>query len=114
MPDRGAWYPVAPATRPRPVGTDVPTVRIPAPLRPATDDRAEVAVEGADVRAVLADLVARHPAVGERVWDERGRLHRFVNVFVGDDDVRDLRGLDTAVDPDDVVTIVPAVAGGAG
>ena len=70
-------------------------------------------MDGPDVRTALADLVARHPAVGDRVWDASGRLHRFVNVFVGDEDVRDLQGLDTRVDDDDLLAIVPAVAGGA-
>ena len=90
----------------------MPTIRIPAPLRVATDGAAEVVVEASDVRGALAALAARHPATGDRLWDQRGRLHRFVNVFVGDEDVRDLQGLDTAVGEDDVIAIVPAVAGG--
>lgn len=89
------------------------TVRIPAPLRARTDGRAEVVAEGATVRAVLDALAEAHPGVRERLLDDRGRLHRFVNVFVGDDDVRDLQGLDTSVDDGHVVTVVPAVAGGA-
>lgn len=89
------------------------TVRIPAPLRALTDDRGEVEAGGATVRAVLEALGDAHPGVRERLLDDRGRLHRFVNVFVGDDDVRELRGLDTPVGADDVVTVVPAVAGGA-
>lgn len=90
----------------------MPTIRIPAPLRVATDGAAEVVVEAPDVRGALTALEARHPRVGDRLWDHQGRLHRFVNVFVGEEDVRDLQGLDTAVGEHDVVTIVPAVAGG--
>jgi molybdopterin synthase sulfur carrier subunit len=90
----------------------VPTIRVPAPLRAHTDGRAVVEVEGGTVCAALEALAAAHPAAGTRVLDDAGRLHRFVNVFVGDDDVRDLRGLDTTVGPDDVLAIVPAVAGG--
>lgn len=90
----------------------MPTIRIPAPLRVATDGEAEVAVEARDVREALEALQRRHPGVGDRLWAPDGRLHRFVNVFVGDEDVRDLRGLDTPLDPADVVAIVPAVAGG--
>lgn len=92
----------------------MPTVRIPAPLRAHTDGRGEVVVAGATVGAVLDALGEAFPAVRERLVDDRGRLHRFVNVFVGDDDVREQHGLDTAVGDDDVVTVVPAVAGGAG
>lgn len=88
------------------------TIRIPAPLRAVTADRAEVTADGATVRAVLADLDAAYPGIAARLLDPRGNLQRFVNVFVGDDDVRDLQGLDTTVDAGDVVTIVPAVAGG--
>lgn len=92
----------------------MPIIRIPAPLRGHTGGRGEVEVDGATVGGALDELVAAHPGVAERLLDTEGRLHRFVNVFVGDDDVRDLRGLATPVDPDDVLAIVPAVAGGAG
>lgn len=68
---------------------------------------------GTTVGAALEEFVAAHPGVGERLLDANGGLHRFVNVFVGDDDVRDLRGLATPLGPDDVLAIVPAVAGGA-
>lgn len=92
----------------------MPTIRIPAPLRAQTAGRAEVRVGGATARAALAELAQRHPGVAERLFTADGRLQRFVNVFVGDEDVRDLQGLDTPVTDDDVVAVVPAVAGGAG
>ena len=88
------------------------TVRIPGPLRKVTGGRAHVAVEAADVRSAIAEVEAQHPGFAERVLDEGGDLHRFVNVFVGDEDVRLLQGLDTPVVDGDVVSIVPAVAGG--
>ena len=90
----------------------MPTIRIPAPLRALTDDRAEVQVTGATVADALDALAVAHPGTAARVRRDDGRLHRFVNVFVGDDDVRDLQGLATRLGDDDVVSIVPAVAGG--
>lgn len=90
----------------------MPTVRIPTPLRPVTDGRSEVEVEGADLRTVIAALEAAHPGIGARLLDEAGELRRFVNVFVRDEDVRFLAGLDTPVGATDTVSIVPAVAGG--
>ncbi len=91
----------------------MPTVRIPTPLRKLTDGRSEVTVDGADLRTVVANLDAAHPGFADRVLDESGELRRFVNVFVRDEDVRFQDGLDTALSDGDVVSIVPAVAGGA-
>jgi sulfur-carrier protein len=92
----------------------VPTIRIPSPMRRLTAGAATVEVAGTDVAAVLAAVDAQHPGVLERVVAEDGRLHRFVHVFVGGADVRDRDGLATPVGASDTVTIVPAVAGGAG
>jgi sulfur-carrier protein len=91
----------------------VPNVRIPTPLRKLTDGQAEVAVEGDDLRTVVANLEAAHPGLGDRLLDDQGQLRRFVNVFVRDEDVRFQDGLDTRVGESDTVSIVPAVAGGA-
>lgn len=90
----------------------MPTVRIPTPLRKLTDGNATVEVEGGDVRAVVANLDAAHPGIGERLLDDTGELRRFVNVFVRDEDVRFQDGLETELAPSDTVSIVPAVAGG--
>jgi len=92
---------------------DVPvTVRIPTVLRPATDGQRTVAVEGSTVGDVLGKLAADHPGVREQVFSADGTLHRFLNVYVNDDDVRYTGGLDTAVAAGDEVTLLPAVAGG--
>jgi len=91
----------------------VATVRIPTQLRSLTDGAGEVAVEGSTVGDILKGLDAQFPGFGERLFDEAGKLRRFVNVFVADEDVRFLQGLDTAVDDKQTVSIVPAVAGGA-
>jgi sulfur-carrier protein len=90
----------------------VPVVRIPTPLRRHTGGAAEVAVEGATLAEIVAGLDALHPGLRERLLDDDGRLRRFVNVFVRDEDVRFLDGLETEVGADDVVSIIPAVAGG--
>ena len=87
-------------------------VRIPTQLRPLTGGDGEVAATGSTVGEVLKALDADHPGLGERLFDEAGKLRRFVNVFVADEDIRFLDGLDTAVIDGQTVSIVPAVAGG--
>ena len=86
-------------------------VRVPTTLRTLTGGAAEVEVEGATVGEVLAALDQAHPGFKDRLLDENG-LRRFVNVFVADDDVRFLDGLDTKVPDGETVAIIPAVAGG--
>jgi molybdopterin synthase sulfur carrier subunit len=88
------------------------TVRIPTQLRPLTGGTGEVAVEGATVREALAALDAAHPGIGGRLLDDGGALRRFVNLFLADEDVRFLDGLDTPVTDGQTLSIVPAVAGG--
>ena len=88
------------------------TIRIPTTLRPMSGGQAEVQVEGSTLAEVLASLDAAHPGFHDRLFDEQGSLRRFVNVFVADDDVRYLQGLDTAVPDGETVAIIPAVAGG--
>ena len=88
------------------------TVRIPTTLRPLSGGASTVNVEGSTLRDVLAALDAAHPGFSAKLLDDQGNLHKFVNVFVADDDVRYLRGLDTPVSGGQTVSIVPAVAGG--
>jgi sulfur-carrier protein len=89
------------------------TVRIPTILRPYTGGSAEVAVEGATLGDVLESLEAAHPGVRARVLDDAGALRRFVNVYVGEEDVRFTDGLATPTPDGASVSIIPAVAGGA-
>jgi sulfur-carrier protein len=89
-------------------------VRVPTQLRTLTAGEAEIAVEGETVADVLASLDTAHPGFRERLFDEGGKLRRFVNIFVADEDVRFLQGLDTKVSDGQTVSIVPAVAGGSG
>jgi molybdopterin synthase sulfur carrier subunit len=90
----------------------VATVRIPTQLRNLVDNQSELSVDGGTVGEVLKALDAAHPGFGERVFDDHGKLRRFVNVFVDDEDLRFLQGLDTELTDRSVVSIVPAVAGG--
>ena len=88
------------------------TVRVPSQLRTLSGGRAELQVEGASVGEVLKALDAAHPGFADRLFDESGQLRRFVNVFVAEEDVRFLDGLETTVAEGQTVSIVPAVAGG--
>ena len=88
------------------------TVRVPTTLRTLTAGSAEVSVDGSTVAEVLDGLEGTHPGFKERLLDDGGQLRRFVNVFVADDDVRFLQGLDTPVPDGETVAIIPAVAGG--
>ena len=87
-------------------------VRIPAQLRTLTGGTGEVAVEGSSVGEVLKGLDAAHPGFAERIFDDEGGLRRFVNIFLDEEDVRFLDGLDTPVTAGQTISIVPAVAGG--
>ena len=86
-------------------------IRIPTTLRPLTAGQPEVEVDAGTVGEAIAALDAGHPGFTSRILDESGALRRFVNVFVSDDDVRFLDGLDTAVPEGGTIAIVPAVAG---
>lgn len=88
------------------------TVRIPTQLRELSGGNAELELEAGTLREVLAALDAAHPGFGGRIFDDSGELRRFVNVFVADEDIRFLEGLDTPVADGQTVSIVPAVAGG--
>ncbi|AXK35525.1 MoaD/ThiS family protein [Streptomyces armeniacus] len=87
-------------------------VRIPTILRTYTGGQTEVTAEGATLAEVLADLEAKHTGIGPRVLDDAGKLRRFVNVYVNDDDVRFAEGLETPTPDGAGVSIIPAVAGG--
>jgi sulfur-carrier protein len=88
------------------------TVRIPSVLRNLTAGQETVLVEAATVDAMLAALDAAHPGLKARLCDDAGKLRKFVNVFVGEEDIRFLDGPATALKSGDSVDIVPAIAGG--
>lgn len=88
------------------------SVRIPTILRTYTGGSAEVTADPGTLREVITGLDASYPGIGGRILDETGNLRRFVNVYVGDEDVRFAGGLDTEVPEGARVSVIPAVAGG--
>lgn len=88
------------------------SVRVPTILRSYTKDEAVVTAEGATLKEVLGSLDAAYPGIQGRILDDSGKLRRFVNVYVGDEDVRFAEGLDTPTPAGTQISIIPAVAGG--
>ena len=88
------------------------SVRIPTPLRGHTDGASSVELPGTTVGEVLQELARRHEKLRGRLFDDKGGLNRFVNVFLNDEDIRFLQGLDSKVKDGDGVKLVPAIAGG--
>jgi sulfur-carrier protein len=86
-------------------------VRIPTILRPYTKDQKSVQASGSNLGALIADLDQSYAGIGERLLED-GALRRFINVYINDEDVRFLGGLDSQLKDGDSVTILPAVAGG--
>ncbi|HEX4338132.1 MAG TPA: MoaD/ThiS family protein [Polyangiaceae bacterium] len=87
------------------------TVRIPTPLRTLTGGEEQVQVDGSTVAQLIENLEKSHPGLRDRLLDEKG-VRRFVNIYVGDEDIRFLDGLSTALKGGEEVSIVPAIAGG--
>jgi len=88
------------------------TVKIPPVLRPSTGGEREVTAEGANVGDLLRSLAERHPETRRQLFGEDGSLNRYVNVYLNDEDVRVLEGLETPVSERDTLVILPAMAGG--
>jgi molybdopterin synthase sulfur carrier subunit len=87
-------------------------VRVPTILRKHTGGERKVTAEGASLRELVTDLETRHPGLRDALIGDDGQLHRFVNVYLNDEDVRFLGGLETPLEDGDTVSILPAVAGG--
>lgn len=88
------------------------TVRIPTPLRKITGDKAELSAEGKTVMDVIDAIGKAYPELSARLKDDKGGLRRYVNFFLNDQDIRDLRGAESAVKDGDTLSIMPAIAGG--
>lgn len=88
------------------------TVTIPTALRPQVGDQASINVPGATVGQVLGTLRTQYPEFGQRLYKSDNEINRFINIYVNDEDIRFLDNLNTAVNPGDEVSIVPAIAGG--
>jgi molybdopterin synthase sulfur carrier subunit len=94
-------------------GANMPVkVRIPTPLRKITGGKDEVLAEGATVLDVMEDIERRYPGIKERVFEGDGKLRRFVNIYVNDEDIRFKENLSTKVKDNDELSIIPAIAGG--
>ena len=88
-------------------------VRIPTPLQKLTANQSEVACQAATINEMLAEIERQHPGVKERLCDADGKLRRFVNIYVNEEDIRFLQGQDTKLKDGDDISIIPAIAGGA-
>lgn len=88
------------------------TVRVPTPLRRITNGQGEVQVEANNIREAIEKLEELYPGFKERLLDEQGEVRKFVNLYLNDEDIRFLQGLDTQLKDGDVLSIVPAIAGG--
>lgn len=88
------------------------TITIPTALRQYAGGQAAVKLESGSIGAVLATLVEQNPQLGKQLYNEQGQLRSFVNVYVGDDDIRYLQGIETPVPDGETVSIIPAIAGG--
>ncbi|MDR1612928.1 MAG: MoaD/ThiS family protein [Planctomycetota bacterium] len=89
------------------------TVQLPTALRMFADQQREAVVAGATAGEALADLVARHPALRQHLYNETGELRSFINVYIGEINIKKLRGLETPLLDGTSLTLVPAIAGGA-
>ncbi len=88
------------------------TVRIPTPLRRLTQNLAEVETEGANIQTIIENLETDYPGMKERICDEGGKIRRFVNIYLNDEDIRFLDGIETSVSDGAEISIIPAIAGG--
>ena len=87
-------------------------VHIPGELRAQVDNQTEIHLAGASVREILGALAATYPVLGKRLFNSEGKLNRFVNIYLNDEDIRFLQDLETGTDAGDEISIVPAIAGG--
>lgn len=90
----------------------MPSVRIPTPLRKLTSDKDEVTVNAANIAELIDRMEAEYPGIKNRLCDESGNVRRFINLYVNNEDIRFLSGKETALKEGDIVSIIPAIAGG--
>jgi len=92
----------------------MPSVRIPTPLRKLTAEKDEVNISAENISVLIDELENQYPGLKARLCDESGEVRRFINLYVNNEDIRFLNGKETPLNADDVVSIIPAIAGGAG
>ncbi len=88
------------------------TVRVPTPLQKLTGDKSEVSAEGKTIREILDNMEGNYPGIKERLYSEDGELRKFINIYINEEDIRFLQSDDTEVNDNDVISIIPAIAGG--
>lgn len=87
-------------------------VRIPTPLQKLTNNQAEVKAQGASIKELIDDLEKNFPGFKDRICDEKGKIRKFINIYVNEEDVRFLQQDETPLKDNDEVSIIPAIAGG--
>jgi len=87
-------------------------IRIPTPLRVYTNGQSDISIEGETVAAALGNLIERFPALKPHLYGENGELRPFVNLFLGDENIKELQGLNTPLKEDDRLLLIPSIAGG--
>jgi molybdopterin converting factor small subunit len=90
----------------------MPVLRIPTPLRAYTNGKSEVAVHGSNISDALADLTTQFPALKPHLFNEGGELRPFVNLFVGENNIKDLQGVETPIRDGEKIMLIPSIAGG--
>src|SRR5512141_544802 len=88
------------------------TLRIPTPLRTYTSGKSEVNVTGVKISEALGDLTTQYPAIKAHLFNEAGELRPFVNLFVGENNIKDLQGVETPIKDGDKIMLIPSIAGG--
>jgi molybdopterin synthase sulfur carrier subunit len=90
----------------------MPSVRIPTPLRKLTSEKDEVTINAANIAQLIEEMESQFPGIKNRLCDESGNVRRFINLYVNNEDIRFLNGKETALKEGDIVSIIPAIAGG--
>ena len=90
----------------------MPSLRIPTPLRSYTAGKSEVDLQGTTVAEMMQDLVVQYPAIQPHLFNSNHALRPFVNIFLGEDNIKDLQGMDTPLESDDRLLLIPSIAGG--
>ncbi|GHV51778.1 MoaD family protein [Synergistales bacterium] len=90
------------------------TIQIPTALRAFTDSKSEIQAEGSTAEEVIKNFAETYPDIRTHLYDENGKLRSFINIYLGDSNIKDLAGLGTPTKDGDALTLVPAIAGGTG
>ena len=89
-------------------------VRIPTPLQSLTENQVEIAVSSGNIEELISELEAKFPGIKDRICDESGKVRRFINIYVNEEDIRFLQQEQTLIKDNDEISIIPAIAGGRG